>query len=288
MKRFEELTSRNFESIDIYFNNSAKDLPSNYIPEVMPSKNQRKEAISLIKLANVPIIAISLQNFFYGLNENPLLRQARKKGLHNFLKYQGKIMLTTDVKDRLCDHFVQNPKYFNSLVQQLNPDYLTTFDTYTYSNIPTGIARIKMLEVVSVLEHLLDLDCKIIGLSLGAIPEQVMAYTELLKNIGCKIIAHPVYEFRKFADINSIRWRLASSKKLGLKTLLLSCTPGFYSARKLYSDYYSSWSWFSSISSKDGLAYTKCEKKLNKILNLSKNCSQQVTFGDNLIGCWKR
>ena len=258
------------------FQNTATSLPIHFIPEIMPMKKDRQGAMSIAKDVDVPMIAMSLQNFFRGTSETLLLRKARKNGLHQFFDYSGKILLTTDVKNPLCDRFIENPNYFKAIVEQLKPNYLTTFDTYTYANMPASITRIKMLEVQLSMRHLTDLDCKIIGLALGATPDQVYNYVDLLRKLGCKIIAHPVYEFRKKADTDSIRWRIWLSRKLGAKVLLLSCSPGFTYRMRVYSDYYSTWSWFSSVSSKDRNAHRKRRAKLLQMIELAKKCSEQA------------
>lgn len=156
---------------------------------------------------------------------------------------------------------------------------MTTFDTYTYNNIPAGIARIKMLEVASSLRHLMDSEAKIIGLAIGSTPDQVYMYVEFLTRLGCKIIAQPVYEFRRGADTDSIRWRIWLTRELGVKVFLLSCSPGFTIRRRVYADYYSSWSWFSSVSSRDRVECKKRRAKLIRMLTLSKKCSEQARLG---------
>jgi hypothetical protein len=264
------------EMSGIFFQNAATNLPTHFIPEIMPMNNDRKRAISIAKNVDSPIIAVSLQNFFRGTRENLLLRKARKNGLHRFFDYSGEIVLTTDVKDRLCDRFTENPRYFRTIVEQLKPNYLTTLDTYTYANIPASIARIKMLEARLSMRHLVELDCGIIGLALGATPDQVFSYVDILMKLGCKIIAHPVYEFRRKADTDSIRWRTWLSRKLGAEVLLLSCSPGFTHRMRVYSDYYSTWSWFSSVSSKDRDAHRKRRTKLQKMMDLANKCSEQA------------
>ena len=258
------------------FQRSATSLPSHFIPEIIPRSRDQRESLAIVKDIGVPIAAVSLQNFFRGVRETSDLSIARRIGLHRFLHYDGRILLTTDVKDRLCDHFLENINYFKGIVEQLAPDCLTTFDTYTYSNIPASIARVKTLEATAALRKLIDLDCEIIGLALGATPDQVYSHVELLTKLGCKIVAHPVYELRRGADTASIRWRIWLSEKFGVKTLLLSCSPGFTARRRVYSNYYSSWSWFSSVNSRDTNAYQKRKAKLRRMIALGKKCSEQA------------
>ena len=254
----------------------AISLPSSFIPEIMSMGRDNQEALLIADEVGASIIAVSLQNFFHGTRETNLLRKARQSGLHTYFGYPGEIILTTDVKDRLCDLFVENPNYFRTMIEQLKPDYLTTFDTYTYSNVPACISRIKILEATLSSYRLMDVPCKIVGLALGATPDQVYNHVEVLTKLGCKIIAHPVYEFRKESDTDSIRWRIWLSKKLEAKVLLLSCSPGLTARRRVYSDYYSSWSWFSSVSSRDGNAHRKRKAKLLRMISLAKKCSGQA------------
>lgn len=257
------------------FKNPAQALPAAFIPEIMPFKKQGEKAISIAKEVNVPIISVSMQNFFIGTRETLMLTRARKSGLHKFFNYSGEILLTTDVHDRLCDHFAENNYYFGKLVAQLKPDYITTLDTYTYYNVPASISRLKIQEAILSSRTLIDSDAKTIGLALGATPYQMYTHVKSLMEMGCKIIAYPVYEFRKSGDNDSVRWRLRISQKLGVKSLLLSCSAGVTSRWRVYSDYYSTWSWFSSISSKDPSSFDKREKKLQKMVELGKNCSEQ-------------
>ena len=280
LKSFQKKEATLIEALErigtLRFQKPAVSLPSHFIPEIIPKSKDQQKSLAIVKDIGAPVTAVSLQNFFRGVHETSSLGKARRIGLHEFFDYDGRILLTTDVKDRLCDHFLENLNYFKGIIEQLAPDYLTTFDTYTYSNIPASIARVKTLEATAALYHLIDLDCKIIGLALGATPDQVYNHVELLTKLGYKIVAHPVYEFRKKADTDSIRWRIWLSRKLGAKVLLLSCSPGFTYRMRLYSDYYSTWSWFSSVSSKDRNAHKKRRVKLVQMIKLAKKCSEQV------------
>lgn len=284
-KNHEKRIAENFEQSENWvFKNPATKLPSFFVPEIMPMRNERETAISMVKAAGVPIIAISLQNFFHGKREKSLLTEARKRGLHDFLNYAGEIVLTTDVDDQLCNKFMENPAYFVSLVRKLEPEYLTTFDTYTYSNVPACISRLKMLETLISMKNLADLDCKIIGLALGATPAQVFNYVRTLMTMGCRIIAHPVYEFRRGKDPDnnySIRWRILLSREQKAKVMLLSCSPSITGRMRVYADYYSSWSWFSSVKSQDQKVYEKRKAKLARMIKLGNKHSGQIFFRAN-------
>ena len=263
------------------FKNPATSLPANFVPEVMPMKKECEQALAILKEVETPIIAVSLQNFFDGVRETSLLTRARRDGLNKFFDYSGQILLTTDVKDRLCDKFVENVNYFRALIESLKPDYLTTFDTYTYSNIPACISRIKMQQALASSRKLVDLDCKTIGLSLGATPDQVLEYVKELKKMGSRIVAFPVYEFRKKNDTFSIRWRIFLARKLKLKTLLLSCSPGSSAQRKVYADYYSSYSWFASTNSRKQNAFERRKKRVIRMIDLGvKHSKQRSLLGD--------
>jgi hypothetical protein len=135
-----------------------------------------------------------------------------------------------------------------------------------------------MQQTLASSRKLVDLDCKIIGLSVGATPDQVFEYVEELKKMGSRVIAFPTYEFRKKNDTFSIRWRILLSRKLKLKTLLLSCSPGSSAQRKVYADYYSSYSWFSSTNSRKPNAFDRRKKRVIRMIDLGEKYSKQRTL----------
>ena len=54
------------EGEPVLFLKRATTLPSAFIPEILPKKKEGQEALSIVKDVDVPVIAVSLQNFFRG------------------------------------------------------------------------------------------------------------------------------------------------------------------------------------------------------------------------------
>jgi len=259
------------------FQEVASSLPSAYIPEVRPVGREKDEAIRVVKELDIPIIAVSLSKFYRGLTETSSLRRALRAGLHKFMRFEGKILLSTDVQDPLCDKFTNNPRYFKRIAENLTPDYITTLDTYSYYNIPACISRIKMLQILVADYDLVDLTMKVIGLVVGGGVRQVLQCALQLQRMGCGVICYPVYEMRRYHDTYSIRARTEVLKTTGAPVALLSCTPGTRKNERVYANYYSSLSWFSMIGKHTKVNFSRKEK-LSKLIKLAQECSKQATW----------
>lgn len=262
-------------STSYIFNNVAKDLPSSYVPEVKVS-GKNKASISIINDLGLPIIAISLQEFINPLSTRKVSKKlavAMKKGLHDFLKYDGEIILTLDVRDELCNDILRRPNFYIDIFNKLVPEYVTTFDAYTYLNIPSAISTLKMLQVYVANSFLVNFDGRVIGLQLGATPFQLYLFTKALLKQNLKIIAVPAYELRRQKLDKIIQYRLDLIRSLGGKTFALSCGPGIAKNRSIYANFYSTFSWYSFTMNPQ-----KRVEKLHKMINVARDNSLQERF----------
>jgi hypothetical protein len=203
-----------------------------------------RRAIKIVNAVKVPIIAVSLERFYSGIHETSHLRQAKKQGIHHYLGYDGQVLLTTDVRDQLCDYLLQKPDYFVKTVNQLSPDYTTTLDSYTYCDLPTYIAAINISRTLKTLPVLQNLQSKVIGLVLGSNSGQVLSFAKTLVGSGIKLLAYPSYELRRQKLDTLLRRRIGILKamlKLPIMALSCSADPKKWAAS---ADYYSSLSWF--------------------------------------------
>src|SRR5438445_5674341 len=87
----------------------AESLHFPFIPEVKLGRKDRSRSLSIIRKLDVPIIAVSLGEFYNGARPRKRLARARKQGLSVYLGFEGHILLTTDVRDKLCEHFLRYP-----------------------------------------------------------------------------------------------------------------------------------------------------------------------------------
>ena len=251
---------------DIHLTNVVETLPSVFVPEVRPTDSERIKSMMIIKEIGHPVIAVSISKFFNGSNETFLLKRAKALGLHDLYDYGGKILLTTDVQNDLCDLFLRKPDYFVKVVRSLSPDYVTTPDTYTYNNLPAAISRIKIAETLLTVPMWDEIECPIIGLVLGSNMMQIHRYASKLFELGLQLLAYPCYEMRLLKMDQLIRLRIDYLRqKLQRKVLTLSCGPGS-GKRFVNADYYSTLSWTTS---------SNPEKSLRRLIALSERRTKQ-------------
>src|SRR3989442_1225951 len=176
---------------------AASSLAAPYLPEIKPLSTDKLRGMEVVRSLQYPAIAISLEGFYRDyIHERPQLRQAKKVGLHAFLNYEGEITLTTDVNDFLCDRLLVNQSYMVKTINDLNPDNVTTPDSFTYHNLPAHISRRNMNSVLESLQNYQDVRCKVIGLVLGSNSAQITGFALRLRESGLKLFAYPCFELR--------------------------------------------------------------------------------------------
>jgi hypothetical protein len=257
--------------------NVADSFPSPYIPEVRPVGRDSRIAIQVVSKLCSPIIAVSLEKFYNGIKETAELRQAKKVGLRKFLRYDGKILLTTDVRNCLCDSFLDKPEDFVLTINALAPDYVTTFDSYTYYDLPTYISEIGICRTLIALEALNRVESKVVGLVLGSNSSQVLHHSRQLIKVGVKLLAYPSYEFRRQKSDEILSLRLSILRHCLRKPILaLSCSAN-PSRRTILASYYSSLSWF-PFSASDPIA-EGMRRLSQKVIN-ARNIVEQRSLED--------
>jgi len=158
------------------------------------------------------------------------------------LGFEGHILLTTDVRDKLCEHFLRYPLKLRYDIEGLDPTYVTTLDASTYYNVPAAVSLFNIYRTIIALGNLTGIKSHFIGLTLGSNTLQLLWHGKTLLSLGCNILATPLYELRRSGHHDLARHRVDKLRELGAKVLALSCSPS--RGRKLVrADYYSSWSW---------------------------------------------
>lgn len=189
-------------------------------------------------------------------------------GLHRFCDYEGKILLTTDVNDSLCDAILAKPDYFVKTVNELGVDYLTTFDSYTYFDMPAYISRQNINRTLRFIPHFRDCNAELIGLVLGSNSSQIRDHARTLTGLGMKILAYPGYELRRYKLHRLLQFRIDIVRRVvNAPVLALSCS-AWSGSRTILADYYSSHSWFPLSASKD----TYLGRGYESLKRMSKNC----------------
>jgi len=100
-----------------------------------------------------------------------LLSETLSKGLHDFLNFNGKILLSTVMPDELIDKLTKDD-YFK-LIKELRPDATMIPDNYTYIDAPLYQSWSQTMRLISLANDFLDLDVPLIGLIKGANLRQI-------------------------------------------------------------------------------------------------------------------
>jgi len=100
------------------------------------------------------------------LTNEKILAQASSKGLHDYLDFDGGILLSTVMPDELIDR-LETKDYFK-LINDLKPDATMVPDNYTYTDVPLYQSWSQTIRLVSSANDFLKLDTPLIGLVKGA------------------------------------------------------------------------------------------------------------------------
>ncbi len=99
-----------------------------FVPEI-DTTDQRswfwREGVQL------PIIFVPLWQL---LLDEDALSKASSKGLHDYLGFDGKILLSTVMQDELIDKLRMED--YSKLINDLRPDATMVPDNYTYTDVP--------------------------------------------------------------------------------------------------------------------------------------------------------
>jgi hypothetical protein len=223
-------------------------LRTRYIPQIPVTSDARK-AIGLVRKAELAAVAISLNDFFTQNGElNEFFRKAKSAKLHGYLNYDDDIILTTDMRDSLCD--MLSADRFAKIVNCLQPDCVTTFDTYCYDDQPSFITQMKMVEALKKTCTAVDrIDLDVLGLTLGPPNDLFEWYSRCLVEAGVKNLSIPCYEQRvrgrktQYVRAISKRIKFLKTSFPDTRIMLLSVSPS-RASRVFSADYYSSLSWF--------------------------------------------
>ena len=253
-------------------------LRTRYIPQIPITSNTRK-AIRLVKKADLAAIAISLNDFFTQNGElNVFFGKAKNAKLHGYLDYDEDIILTTDMRDPLCDKL--SADRLARIVGCLQPDCVTTFDTYCYDDQPSFITQMKMVEALKKTCAAVDrIDLDVLGLALGPPNELFKWYSRCLVETGVKNLSIPCYEQRvrgrKTQHVRAISKRIKFLKTSfpDTRIILLSVSPS-RASRVFSADYYSSLSWFMP---KEKNPVKKNKMRLERLLRYKKQSTEYAS-----------
>jgi hypothetical protein len=174
------------------------------------------------------------------------------QGLHDFLGFEGKVLLSTVMEDELLDRL--RPRDYLKMINDVRPDAVTTPDVYTYVDDPLSLSWAQTFKHIAYARAFADLGIPVVGLVKGAIAKQVTYSTEKLCELGCQNLAIPSRELSLLDLLDGHVLTVTTTlRKKGMMApvLLYGLT---YPLRRLRKNLvYSGMSWF--IDAKRGIYY---------------------------------
>ena len=170
-------------------------------------KLDNKESILPVRAISPPMIVVRIQDLLtkkrVQLNEL-FYKIKRAAGIHSFLKYNGKIILSTIMKDYLLKK-INAPIYFD-ILEGLKPDYYITIDCETYDN-ESEYSKKQLKEACLKTMELIKLFPEIcpIGLIKGSNRKQILGHHNFLKRLGINIFILHAGDFFRHGDNKQIQ-----------------------------------------------------------------------------------
>jgi len=119
------------------------------------------------KSVELPAIVVNLGQI---ITKENLLNKISKRGLHDYLGFDRKIILSTIMPDELLDALAVSD-YFK-LIDELRPDVAMVPDNYTYDDDPLYLSWSQTIRLVNNANSFLDLEIPVLGLCKGAFWDQ--------------------------------------------------------------------------------------------------------------------
>jgi len=228
---------------------------SKFVPEI-DTTDQRswfwREGVPL------PMIFVPLWQLL--LNEDALSK-ASSMGLHDYLGFTGKILLSTVMPDELIDKLAMDD--YSKLIKDLRPDATMVPDNYTYTDVPLHQSWSQTIRLASFANDFLELDIPAIGLVKGGNLRQMEWIIHREMEMGYVSFAMPARELYEESSLDeylpyvlTILKRNAEAQKREFELLLYGIGKKL---RRYKGISYSNLSWFIQAKHagyyKNGLSY---------------------------------
>ena len=170
-------------------------------------KLDNRKSIIVAESANPKLIVVRAQDLLTkkGADLSELFYKIKSSGgIHKFLDYNGKIILSFIMRDNLLRK--TGVPIWSDLLDGLKPDYFMTPDCETYDNeYDYSKKQIKKCLVETIELMRLFPEIKPIGLVKGCDRNQVLIHYRILKNLGMKIFVLHSGDFFRHGDNGKIQ-----------------------------------------------------------------------------------
>ena len=185
------------------------------------------------------------------VKDKALMQKVSSRGLHDFLGFDGKILLSTVMEDELLDELTPND--YIGMINDIRPDATMTPDSYTYIDDPLCLSWEQTLKQAVFSRAFSELDIPAVGLIKGVIWKQIAWSTERAIELGCGSFALPSRELAELGLLDGVISAVTTALRKGKEDAQLLLYGLSYPLRKRSEFAYSGLSWF--IGAKNGLYY---------------------------------
>jgi hypothetical protein len=166
-----------------------------------------KESFSVIEAVPLDLVVVRLQDLISKSNFKftELFNQiVACGGLHKFLSFDGKILLSLIMRDEIIANF--GPVRYAEAINSLCPDLFTTVDGETYEG-EVWLSAKELKRINSENQQLLALvsGSKPVGLVKGCTPSQIENHAKLLVAEGMGELIFHVGDFFRLRDLMMIK-----------------------------------------------------------------------------------
>lgn len=156
-----------------------------------------RKTFQIASAVNVPIIVVRVQDVISKRTGEPnyLFKEIKSYGgIHNFLEYDGIIILSLIMRDELIWRF--SPRQYSEIIRGLKPDAYTTVDGATYDKQELKSFK-ELIRLSKETKELLRLcpEIKPIGQVKGCNSMQIKLHLEYFKKLGINILIFHVGDF---------------------------------------------------------------------------------------------
>jgi len=186
------------------------------------------------------------------VKDKALMQSVSSRGLHDFLGFDGKILLSTVMEDELLDALT--PDDYIGMINDIRPDATMTPDSYTYLDDPLCLSWEQTMKQAASSRAFSELDIPVVGIIKGVIWKQIAWSAERAIELGCSSFAIPSRELAEQGLLDGKISAVTNALRKGKEDAQLLLYGLSYPLRKSRGEFaYSGLSWF--IGAKKGLYY---------------------------------
>ena len=185
------------------------------------------------------------------VKDKALMQRVSSHGLHDFLGFDGKVLLSTVMEDELLDEL--KPNDYIRMISDIRPDATMTPDSYTYLDDPLCLSWEQTLKQAAFSSAFSELDIPVVGLIKGVIWKQIAWSTERAIELGCESFDLPSRELAELDLLDGVISAIMSALQKGKREAQLLLYGLSYPSRRRGEFVYSGLSWF--IGARKGLYY---------------------------------